>query len=166
MPDRLSEKNYYAVEHYKPKNKFPALINEYLNLFYACGTCNINKGPFWPDAHQRTKGIFIPNPCDHRMHEHLRSLPDGNVDPHSLAGKWTIDLLRLNEPLRVEARYVYLQIRKNTEIQKRKLLTTLQELRDKRESCVDDECKDLDLAIEQTQYQLNEAEKILNYIGD
>lgn len=115
MPDFLSEEKSYAVEHYKPKIKFPDLETEYSNLFYSCCNCNGYKGVFWPDTKQRILKIFIPNPCDHVMHNHLRSQTTGTIKPHSFAGSWTIDLLDLNAPGQIQKRQFFLTLKKNTD---------------------------------------------------
>lgn len=102
MPDSLSEWRSYAVEHYRPQNKFPELATEYSNLFYSCLNCNSRKGYYWPDENQMLAGRFIPNPCDHVMYQHLRAQPEGSVKPYSFAGEWTIDLLSLNSPEQIK----------------------------------------------------------------
>lgn len=112
MPDSLSEPQSYAVEHYKPKIKFPHLETEYSNLFYSCCNCNSYKGDFWPTKEQMILGQFIPNPCDHIMHSHLRSQAEGTIKAHSFAGQWTIDLLDLNAPSQIQRRYRFLMLKK------------------------------------------------------
>lgn len=112
MPDSLSEEKSYAVEHYRPKQKFPNLETEYSNLYYSCCDCNSHKGVFWPNENQESLGIFIPNPCDYIMHDHLRLQTEGAIKPHSFAGQWTIDLLDLNAPSRIQKRHAFLTIKK------------------------------------------------------
>ena len=102
--DSLSDLDSFGVDHYRPKKKYPALANDYSNLFYSCNTCNRRKGEFWPTHTQLSNGQFVPNPCDHVMHQHLRSEPNGTVVARSQAGTWTIDLLRLNEEKRLKFR--------------------------------------------------------------
>lgn len=113
MPDSLSEEKSYAVEHYRPKRQFPALETDYSNLYYSCCDCNSHKGTFWPSMSQMSLGIFIPNPCDYVMHEHLRLQPEGAIKFHSFAGQWTIETLDLNAPNRIKKRYAFLTIKKN-----------------------------------------------------
>jgi HNH endonuclease len=165
MPDRFSEKNYYAVEHYKPKKKFPELKAEYSNLFYACGTCNTWKGEFWPSDEQIAANIFVPNPCDYRMYDHLRSHSNGTVTAATQAGKWTVDLLCLNEPLQIEKRLFYLNAKKTAERRMREVLSTLKALRQKEQTIVDEEHQDLLNDIAKLEIELGEAEKILAHIG-
>ena len=93
----------FEVDHYRPQKKFKHLAAEYTNLFYSCSTCNRKKGGFWPSEEQRKKGLFIPNPCDYVMFEHLR-YQGVEARPQSKAGDWTIRHLDLNEPERVKYR--------------------------------------------------------------
>lgn len=107
MPDTLKGEDSFGVDHYRPKELFPDFRNEYKNLFYCCNQCNWHKRKFWPNANQRRKAIFIPNPCDHIMFEHLR-FADENVEGRSSAGKFSIELLDLNDPKSIEFReYVH-----------------------------------------------------------
>jgi hypothetical protein len=94
--DSLHGKDQFGVDHYKPQSKFPDLVNEYSNLFHACNTCNRLKRDFWPSSGQASEGIFIPNPCDHVMAQHLKFVGH-DIKSQSLAGKWTIELLHLND---------------------------------------------------------------------
>lgn len=115
MPDSLSEVKSYAVEHYRPKGQFPELETDYSNLFYSCCDCNSQKGVFWPSKSQLSLGMFIPNPCDYVMHEHLRLQTEGAIKPHTFTGQCTIDILDLNAPSRIEKRFAFLSIKKNVE---------------------------------------------------
>ncbi len=115
MPDSLSERNSYAVEHYKPRNRFPDLDTVYSNLFYSCCNCNSHKGTFWPSKDQLSLGLFIPNPCEQVMHNHMRSQVGGMIKPHSFAGQWAIDLLDLNSPDQIKKRRAFLTLKKNVD---------------------------------------------------
>ncbi len=94
--DSLCRKDQFGIDHYKPKSKFPDLIDEYSNLFQACNTCNRLKSNFWPSAEQISAGIFIPNPCDYIMTNHLKFV-GAKIKEQSTAGEWTIDQLHLND---------------------------------------------------------------------
>lgn len=101
--DRWKGQESFGVDHYRPKWLFPHLANEYLNLFYACNRCNSYKGRFWPSPEQKKDQIFVPNPCEHVMFDHLR-YSDGVVTDASRAGRFAIELLDFNDPLAVEWR--------------------------------------------------------------
>lgn len=87
----------FGVDHYRPKKRFPALANEYLNLYYSCNRCNSYKGDFWPSSENIERGQFVPNPCEHVMFQHMR-YKNGGVAGVSNAGKWTAEHLDLNDP--------------------------------------------------------------------
>lgn len=96
MPDTMKGQESFAVEHYLPKNKYPHLEHDYRNLFYACLPCNSNKGDFCPDPKHPAKGVFIPNPCEHSMFEHLRFRAE-KVEARSKEGVFTKELLGLDD---------------------------------------------------------------------
>lgn len=96
MPDTAAPLDSFGVDHYQPKNVFPERRNDYSNLFYCCNTCNRLKGDFWPTETPERKRRFVPNPCDHVMWDHLR-FRAVEVTARSDAGKFTLDLLNLND---------------------------------------------------------------------
>lgn len=95
MPDFL-KKESFGVDHYRPKIKFRELEWEYSNLFYACNACNSRKGDSWPTEEQLKAKIFIPNPCDHIMFNHLK-FSGIKVETRSNAGKYADEILDLND---------------------------------------------------------------------
>jgi hypothetical protein len=98
----------YGVDHYRPKKLFPHLATEYLNLFYACNRCNAFKGSFWPTPGLRSAKKFIPNPCEHRMFDHLR-YKGAQVVAKTPAGAMTVELLDLNHDSAVDWRAANIQ---------------------------------------------------------
>ena len=95
-PDFVPSSGNFGVEHYLPKSKFPELENVYSNLFFACNACNRRKGAYYPDTEEARRRRFVPNQCDHTMYDHLR-MSGATVNAHSDAGKFTIELLGLND---------------------------------------------------------------------
>jgi 5-methylcytosine-specific restriction endonuclease McrA len=92
MPDSIIGTQQFGADHYRPKLQFPHLAAVYANLFYCCNACNSRKGDAWDST-----GVqFVPNPVDHLMFKHLRYKHAVVVD-HSDAGKYTIELLDLND---------------------------------------------------------------------
>ncbi|ODB96393.1 hypothetical protein A3196_06260 [Candidatus Thiodiazotropha endoloripes] len=62
------------------------------------------------------------------MHQHLRASRDGTVEFHSDAGKWTVDLLDLNTPKRVQKKLFYIRVYLDTKrqvVRYEKLLTKI-----------------------------------------
>jgi HNH endonuclease len=96
-------REFFGIDHFRPKSLFPQLAVSYTNLFYACNPCNARKGDYWPDDEHEHAGMFIPNPCDHVMFEHLRYV-DGTTQPKSRTGQFTIARLDLNDPAAVRSR--------------------------------------------------------------
>jgi len=96
MPDGLAGADSFGVDHYRPTSRFPDLGSVYGNLFYSCNRCNRRKGDFWPTDSQWSEGAVFPNPCDHRMSEHLR-YRGARVQAISRAGEIAVELLMLND---------------------------------------------------------------------
>jgi hypothetical protein len=109
MPDGIQGEDHFGVDHYRPASKFPALRCDYANLFYSCNACNRRKGSFWPDDLETAQGLFIPNPCDHVMVEHLR-FREAQVEALSPAGKLTEALLLLNDEEEISYRDFVLRL--------------------------------------------------------
>ena len=47
-PTLYEEPNEESVDHFRPRNRFPGLWLDWLNLMYACRRCNETKGGNWP----------------------------------------------------------------------------------------------------------------------
>lgn len=107
MPDGTRGSEAFGVDHYKPQGLFPQLVVDYDNLFYACNACNSRKGDYWPSPDESARGVFVPNPCDHKMASHVR-YKAGRVEGRSVAGKWLIDLVQLNDKQLVRYRVAML----------------------------------------------------------
>lgn len=103
MPVTMKGSASFGVDHYRPKKLFPALECEYSNLYYCCNSCNSGKGAYWPSKAVEELTNFIPNPCDHRMFEHLR-FSGAVVEGKTQAGKVAVELLDLNDPEAVSFR--------------------------------------------------------------
>jgi hypothetical protein len=108
LPDGTKGADTFGVDHYRPKARFPDLKCDYGNLFYACNACNRRKGTFWPSEEEWLQEIFIPNPCDHSMAEHLQ-YRGARVEPLTGAGRRAEEVLSLNGEIDVRYREVVLQ---------------------------------------------------------
>ncbi len=95
-PDGIKGIDNFGADHYRPSSLFPQDLANYANLFYACNTCNRRKRDFWPSRRQLELGIYVPNPCDFRMFEHLR-FEGPWVRSRTPAGAYSVDLMMLNE---------------------------------------------------------------------
>lgn len=107
--DEFKGLDTFGVDHYRPRTLFPLLAASYDNLFYACNTCNRLKGWFWPSSAQLKAKQFIPNPCDHVMATHLRFVGE-RVVARTVAGRFTRDLLLLNEERAMLFRYARMRL--------------------------------------------------------
>jgi uncharacterized protein (TIGR02646 family) len=90
-PDGLKGAEGFGVDHYQPRFKFPHLSLEWSNLFYACNVCNT-----WKGESVSTAELFLPNPCEHRMSEHLQ-YREADVETYTPYGEWLAELVHLGE---------------------------------------------------------------------
>lgn len=83
----------YHVEHFAPKEKFPALRFDYDNLLYACPWCNRAKWDIWPSNDPKINVVgkegFI-DPCSEEYDQHLERLADGSIAGMSPLGKYML----------------------------------------------------------------------------
>lgn len=89
----------YHVEHFAPKDKFPALEFKYENLLYACPYCNGAKSNKWPSS-DPTKNVIgdkgFLDPCEDEYYKHLHRNNDGSIGYDTLLGKYIYEELGLN----------------------------------------------------------------------
>jgi uncharacterized protein (TIGR02646 family) len=100
----------FHVEHYRPKSSFPKLTNEYGNLFYACGICNIFKSDDWPGDHQvgNYAAPAYPDPSLVNYNDFLSiDEPSGTVESQTFTGKYVIERLHLNRPQMIGLRAMW-----------------------------------------------------------
>lgn len=87
---------HFAVEHFRPKSKFPGLETQYSNLYYACDVCNGYKGEKWPNAADEALGYRFFDACNDLSTLHLRDNSFGELKPLSPCGAYSIASIRLN----------------------------------------------------------------------
>lgn len=89
----------YHVEHFAPKEKFPALEFTYENLLYSCPFCNCSKNDDWvgSTANENVRGnCGYVCPCDADYQKHLdRNNQTGEIVPQTPLGKYMYDHLNL-----------------------------------------------------------------------
>ena len=69
-----------TIDHFRPRNYFPDLSFDWLNLVYACQRCNKTKGSKWPGYADLTNKFLV--------HEDSRYTPvTGYVNPSALEGQ-------------------------------------------------------------------------------
>ncbi len=86
----------FGIDHFRPKDRYPDLANDPLNLVYACRACNAAKGAMDDDR------MLNPN-CD-KIPDHLKFEKDGRVAGITERGRFTAHALGLNRDSMVEAR--------------------------------------------------------------
>lgn len=88
----------YHVEHFAPKEKFPALQFDYDNLLYSCPWCNRSKWDRWPSDDSKVNTVgeegFI-DPCSEEYDKHLERLSDGSIAGITPLGKYMHSTLQL-----------------------------------------------------------------------
>ncbi len=97
----------FEIDHFRPRNRFPHLISEYPNLYYACRRCNSYKGGVWPTSEEQREGLRFVDPCADDPKEHFEIQYRGllRVSVKSLAGSYTVGCLRLHK--RSDIRWLY-----------------------------------------------------------
>lgn len=91
----------FACDHYRPRDLFPELINDYENLLYACSRCNAFKQDYWTPANFPT--LFVLNPFLHDVDKHIDKLLP-NWQPKTYTGYFNIRKLRLSSDGKIEKR--------------------------------------------------------------
>ena len=128
MPDGIKGEHSFGVDHYRPRRRFPDLSCAYSNLFYSCNPCNSRKGDTWFDGEELARGLFIPNPCDHRMADHL-TYRGARVEARTPAGRLAVDVLLLDDEDDVRYREFVLRSIERCLVQAEAILGTIVELR-------------------------------------
>ena len=88
----------FHVEHFAPKEKFPALKYVYENLFYSCPYCNSAKSDNWPSDNPMLNvvgDIGFANPCTDEYDQHLERDSSGKIFAKTQLGKYMIIKLKL-----------------------------------------------------------------------
>ena len=88
----------YHVEHFAPKEKFPALKYTYDNLLYACPYCNVAKSDKWPSDSPEISVVgdkgFI-DPCTEEYYKYIYRNEDGSIGYNGKLGKYIYNELNL-----------------------------------------------------------------------
>ncbi|MFA6177491.1 MAG: hypothetical protein WC694_01190 [Candidatus Paceibacterota bacterium] len=126
----------FHVEHYKPKRRFPVLINSLNNLFYSCPICNRFKSSDWPaEPNKKFGNSSYPNPSqvDYAILFEVDQ-KSGSVNGKFVASKYIVERLYFNRPqLILERRQYFLDEQLNSLNEKNKdLIKELKTRSDKR----------------------------------
>ena len=76
--------NEESVDHFRPRNRFPDLWLDWLNLVYACRRCNQAKGGSWPGYEDNLVDQWL-------QAEDARYTPVSEyVNPNAVDGQWPV----------------------------------------------------------------------------
>lgn len=93
----LGGEEAFEVEHFKPKAKFPRLVCEYGNLYYACRRCNGHKWRTWPSPELIERGFRFADPCEEDLYAaHIQESDDGSLQPKTPCGSYSCQHIRLD----------------------------------------------------------------------
>lgn len=97
--DRYLDRICFHVDHFAPKDQFPAMEIVYANLVYSCRYCNIRKSNIWisddPDVSFVGDEGFI-DPCSVDYDHHLERHSDGRITAQTTLGQYMVDHLNLH----------------------------------------------------------------------
>ena len=94
----------FELDHFRPRSRFPHLVNEFLNIYYSCHPCNHTKLDHWPPEELEARGIRIVDLCTDEFQTHFSVQETGEWAGKTSSGSYTIDLLRLNRTNLVQLR--------------------------------------------------------------
>jgi hypothetical protein len=159
LSDGMKWTDSFGIDHYRPKARFPELSATYTNLFYCCNACNSRKGDFWPTRELDELGVFVPNPCDHVMWDHLR-YREASVEARSDAGEFTLELLDINDREFVEYREMFIDAIGALQRRRTDLLTTASRIKERA-----DRVEDGDKEYSDVMNDLARIERHLTHLG-
>ena len=88
------------IDHFRPlharDHDFSHLKNEYGNLYWTCGQCNLEKGNFWPSDAEYAEGFRFLDPCLEDHDDHWDTCADGTLIAKTNIGRYTIRFVRLD----------------------------------------------------------------------
>jgi len=94
----------FELDHFRPKKRFPNLLNDFYNLYYSCHPCNFTKLDHWPPAELESRGIGLVDLCKDEFGTHFSAQTNGKWTGLTKSGDYTIELLRLNRKHLVKLR--------------------------------------------------------------
>ena len=94
----------FELDHFRPQSKFPDLILNFYNLYWACHVCNKTKGNQWPSPKLRGLEVTFVDLCFDDFAAHFVEQANGEWRGKTQSAKYTIESLRLNRPHLVEIR--------------------------------------------------------------
>ena len=97
------------IDHHRPlhaeTHDFSHLKNEYTNLYWTCGQCNLEKGNHWPNDADYAAGFRFLDPCLEDHDAHWTTHTDGTVNAKTNIGRFTIRFIRLDRKRLTDLRH-------------------------------------------------------------
>ncbi|MGI4788564.1 MAG: HNH endonuclease [Janthinobacterium lividum] len=88
------------IDHFRPLNArnqdFTHLKNDYSNLYWTCGQCNLEKGNSWPSAAEYAEGLRFLDPCIEDHDDHWNTHANGTITAKTSIGRFTVRIIRLD----------------------------------------------------------------------
>jgi hypothetical protein len=103
-----SGKENFELDHFKPRSRFPELVSEYKNIYYACHVCNNIKRDSWPLNELADQGYRYFDPCYDDFSAHFEE-SDGRWEPTTRVGEYSVERLRLNRDHLIQVRRLLIQ---------------------------------------------------------
>ena len=95
------------IDHFRPKEKFPRLRNNPINLHWSCAECNNLKSDHWPaesyDSTINGERGFI-DPFTENRKDYFKVSSNGELIPLKAPASYKIELLALNRECRKRVR--------------------------------------------------------------
>src|SRR5689334_6831807 len=126
----------FELDHFRPKHRFPDLLNDFYNLYYSCHPCNHVKRDSWPTQALEERGFRFVDLCKEEFTSHFNAEKTGIWHGLTNPGEYTIDKLNLNRQHLVTVRALLerLGIRAHDGISEAKLNQLSQELESLRDT--------------------------------
>ncbi len=120
----------FELDHFRPRHRFPELLNDFYNLYYSCRPCNHIKRDAWPSKVLEEQGIRFVDLCKEDFESHFTIEKNGVWHGLTDPGEYTIDKLNLNRRHLVTVRALLerLGIRPQNGISEAELTQLAQEL--------------------------------------
>ncbi|HLW85691.1 MAG TPA: hypothetical protein VKR60_10795 [Candidatus Sulfotelmatobacter sp.] len=119
---------HFAVEHFRPKEKFSELKTTYTNLYYACNLCNSYKWDKWPSDGDLAAGRRFFDACSDFSSDHFVDEGFGTLRGLTPCGEYTWKSVRLNRPDLIKMR----NLRRQLNSRFKQVLRDVRELRSRR----------------------------------
>jgi len=103
-------KENFELDHFRPKSRFPHLMNDFYNIYYSCHPCNQMKRDTWPPVELEGRGVTLVDLCKDEFPAHFLVSDAGEWNGVTESGGYTIEVLRLNRKHLVTVRRLLFEL--------------------------------------------------------